>query len=162
MKQLACSLDTSGRILNCDEYFLLLINPYAVPGSPVNVSVSNVSSTNLMVTWKPPDLINQNGIIEGYTIELNQSRFTEIPPVKNITVTAGANNLLVSDLEEDTEYLVRVLAVNSVGDGPYNDGVSGITNEDSKFQCMKLDCNVIEYHRFWLIGTSGHIMAHTI
>ena len=50
--------------------FILIVVP---SGSPVNVTVRAVSSTSLLVSWQPPEQLEQNGIITGFKVQVQQS-----------------------------------------------------------------------------------------
>ena len=50
---------------------LLLLASPEPSGTPNAVYISVLSSTSIEVQWLPPDFIDQNGIITGYTVILN-------------------------------------------------------------------------------------------
>ena len=49
---------------------LLLLASPEPSGAPNTVYISVLSSTSIEVQWLPPDFIDQNGIITGYTVIL--------------------------------------------------------------------------------------------
>ena len=48
---------------------MLLTSPEP-SGTPNVIQISILSSTSIEVQWQPPDFIDQNGIITGYTVIL--------------------------------------------------------------------------------------------
>ena len=40
-------------------------------GPPINVTVEAESSTSLFISWQPPEMLKQNGIITSYRIDVN-------------------------------------------------------------------------------------------
>ena len=96
-----------------------MLTPYpspAVPGAPLNVRTSARSLGVIIVTWDPPT--QQNGILTGYTVRLNQTTTTVLPSV---------TTLRMEDLLAGTIYLVDVAASTAVGIGDYSDPISQIT-----------------------------------
>ena len=65
--------------------------------------------------------IDHNGEITGYTVEVTLSGMVvATESVNDGSVRVGT----VSGLNPTTDYLVLVAAVNSVGTGPFSDGIS--------------------------------------
>ena len=48
-----------------------------VPGPISQPSVASISSTNVVLTWDPPQ--DPNGVIQSYTVEVNPLRFDQDP-----------------------------------------------------------------------------------
>ena len=48
----------------------MLLNSPEPSGTPNVIQISILSSTSIEVQWLPPDFIDQNGIITGYTVIL--------------------------------------------------------------------------------------------
>ncbi len=95
------------------------------------MTVTVLSSTELNVTWEPPDPINQNGELEEYSIVVSQSTFPEIP-MRIYNVTNTVRNFLVGELEEFVFYRACVYATNSEGPGPCSNDIIRPTLQDSK------------------------------
>ncbi|XP_076305612.1 sidekick cell adhesion molecule isoform X1 [Tachypleus tridentatus] len=102
----------------------------AVPtGSPQDVKVSVLSSTEIEVSWKPPLEAKQNGDLLGYkifykTLELfNTPEQMEAFPVSTLHFT-------LVDLKKYTKYSVQILAFNPAGDGPRSPAALVKTKED--------------------------------
>lgn len=90
--------------------------------SPTLVSVLNVSSTSISVTWTPlPRGKCRNGVIRGYKIHYNNTRTGESLIMKiNDNVTTAVN---ITGLSKYTEYSFRILGY-TVKDGPLSNELS--------------------------------------
>ncbi|XP_035385748.1 receptor-type tyrosine-protein phosphatase delta isoform X42 [Electrophorus electricus] len=93
--------------------------PQTQPSAPPQeITCSSPSSTNILVSWKPPPVELQNGIITKYTIQYAATegedtsiqQISEIPPENS--------HYLLENLEKWTEYRVTVIAHTDVGAGP--------------------------------------------
>jgi UDP:flavonoid glycosyltransferase YjiC (YdhE family) len=62
--------------------------PSAPSGPPTNVSVSSPSESTIVVEWRAPELLKQNGPINGYVITLIYSNGT-----KSVYSTLGSMNV---------------------------------------------------------------------
>ena len=83
-----------------------------------------LGSTSLMVTWGPlSSPSDENGIITRYEVEYS-SVFSSLTLVVNEMVAQ------LVELEEYTEYSVRVAAHTSVGAGPFSQPVVTTTEQD--------------------------------
>ena len=109
---------------------MYLIFSLTVPsGSPKDVSVIVLSSSEILVSWSEIDPISQNGIITLYEVvysagsSLNQSVFSN----------GSSFALHITGLEEDVEYNISVRAYTSVGPGPFSNVVMKTTKEDGWF-----------------------------
>jgi len=69
-----CSIDkleasyprTVSRTLNLNSY------PPEPSGAPKAVQIRILSSTSVEVQWQPPDFLDQNGVLTGYTVVLTK------------------------------------------------------------------------------------------
>lgn len=52
----------------------LTVDCVAVPGDPQDVKVTPINSTAIHVEWKPPKSKEQNGVIRGYHIHVQEVR----------------------------------------------------------------------------------------
>ena len=92
-------------------------------GAPEQVTLSDVTSTSIKVTWAPVKSEDRNGIIKGYKVI-----YRALPNGNNVTKfsnismehqdKAGEQTLKLEGLNEFTNYSIRVLAFTAVGDGP--------------------------------------------
>ena len=72
----------------------LSITTYAAPsGAPVNVTVKAQSSSSILISWQPPEVLQQNGIISSYDVEINSTlmsrKYRFLANTTNITVTGN-------------------------------------------------------------------------
>ena len=121
---------------------LLFIAPEDVPQ---NVSILIASSHNLILSWEPPLLEQQNGLIVQYHVIIIE---TQILYLDNGTVMSqmGMNRnrtynvsegrtQLIDMLHPSYNYTVRIAAATVVGIGPFSDPITGMTPENGK-TCM--------------------------
>ncbi|XP_064385915.1 uncharacterized protein LOC135334596 isoform X5 [Halichondria panicea] len=96
-----------------------------VPGeAPQNIAVNSESSTSIRVEWDPPREDFQFGIIRSYIVLY---RVTETGSAMVMNVVN--RSLIIESLMEFTNYSVEVAAV-TVGEGPYSDPVTVVTDQD--------------------------------
>ena len=93
---------------------------------PQNVQLSALSSTSILVTWSPPPVADQNGVITGYLINL-----TEADTGTVLHMTSRTTSLTATSLHPYYMYEVVVAAV-TVAVGPYSQPAQITTPEDSK------------------------------
>ena len=86
-----------------------------------------LSSDSLLVSWNPPLLQDQNGIITHYTVTI-----TNLNNGNTLEHTVFNNSLEVYSLDPHTEYEVYVLAATTAGSGPPTVPLSVHTHEDGK------------------------------
>ncbi|VDK56430.1 unnamed protein product, partial [Cylicostephanus goldi] len=101
-----------------------------VPSAPLELSSSNTTSTSTMLTWLAPKDTNGSPIT-GYAIQrrtLDNPRWRTVGKTNETTLTFEANELFSSE-----DYEFRVIAVNSVGEGPASTHIEITTlNEDEE------------------------------
>ncbi|XP_018347632.1 PREDICTED: tyrosine-protein phosphatase Lar isoform X6 [Trachymyrmex septentrionalis] len=91
-----------------------------VPGDPQDVKVTPINSTTIHVEWKPPKTKEQNGVIRGYHIHVQEVReegkdlLNE--PIRR-DVHEGVLEVNITGLQPDTRYSVQVAALTRKGDG---------------------------------------------
>uniref|UniRef100_H3A9I9 Roundabout guidance receptor 2 n=1 Tax=Latimeria chalumnae TaxID=7897 RepID=H3A9I9_LATCH len=88
--------------------------PSAPPQSVTVLTVGNHNSTSISVSWDPPPLDHQNGIIQEYKIWClgNETRFHI-----NKTVDAAIRSVVIGGLFPGIQYRVEVAASTSAGVG---------------------------------------------
>ena len=99
-----------------------LDEPPAQPNPPSVWSVSG-NKTTLSVRWRPPS--NTGPSITGYALRYRESltvMWSDGP--ENLTRTTAT----LTELAEDTEYEVQVMATNDEGDGPWSSSGRGRTD----------------------------------
>ncbi|XP_012226664.1 tyrosine-protein phosphatase Lar isoform X6 [Linepithema humile] len=93
-----------------------------VPGDPQDVKVSAINSSTIHVEWKPPKAKDQNGVIRGYHIHVQEVReegkdsFTN-EPIRRDVHDDGVLEVNITGLQPDTRYSVQVAALTRKGDG---------------------------------------------
>ena len=95
------------------------------------MTIVNITSTTITLTWSQVSAIDQNGVITGYEVEYTQTTFDSVPTTQNVTVNSTMAEL--TGLEEYVEYTIQVRAFTEEGPGPYSDAMNITTDQDSKF-----------------------------
>ena len=104
------------------------------PGPPFGVMTLSNSSTQVIVSWE--GVLDPNGIILLYEV-LYLS--TSDRQVRSVNITDNTSRTVVlSNLEEFTEYNITVRAYTSVGAGPETSAVTVRTLQESMFFITKL------------------------
>ncbi|KAG1702048.1 Tyrosine-protein phosphatase Lar [Nymphon striatum] len=108
-------------VLFLDCLSMLFLNfPSLFPGEPHNVTSMAINSTTVKVMWQAPDDKEQNGVIYGYQIhvqEVNDNGDLIRRPLRYDTGSGKVRSFNVTGLQPDTIYEVQVSAVNKKGDG---------------------------------------------
>ena len=105
----------------CNKF--LLCSP--VPTSPPqNLGVSALNSTSISLSWMPPPLIDQNGIIREYRITI-----TEVETGSVLGFTSTTTALIVPSLHPYYNYQCKVNAY-TIDHGPYTEDFTVRTLED--------------------------------
>ena len=86
----------------------------APAGPPLNVTILILLSTSLTLSWSPPELNLQNGIITGYFVHYHGLRVDL--QERNFTLRSSLTNL--TRLEEGALYVITICALNKAGVGP--------------------------------------------
>nr|XP_012139448.1 PREDICTED: tyrosine-protein phosphatase Lar isoform X6 [Megachile rotundata] len=92
-----------------------------VPGDPQDVKARPINSTAIHVEWKPPKSKEQNGVIRGYHIHVQEVReegkdlLNE--PIRRDVHDDGVLEMNITGLQPDTRYSVQVAALTRKGDG---------------------------------------------
>lgn len=81
----------------------------------MNVSVSAESSTGLFISWQPPEVLKQNGIITSYNVEIRPVVATSQILTYNLTantswlsVTGGYLFMLYYQVDSNTSSITQV------------------------------------------------------
>ncbi|XP_039216202.1 protein sidekick-1 isoform X2 [Crotalus tigris] len=93
---------------------------------PQNIHLSAVSASQLEITWDPPPVDSQNGIIQGYKVyywEKDGQNDTEKVKVLFFPDTS----IRLKNLTSFSKYLVCISAFNAAGDGPKTSPAEGRT-----------------------------------
>lgn len=109
-------------------FFLHDLSLSLVPNAvPEDVTVENVLSDTILLSWEPPPVEEQNGAIQSYVIEV-----TEIDSGREYNVTSLVTTHAVGSLHPYYTYSFRIAAV-TIGIGPYSLPVNTTTLEAGKY-----------------------------
>ena len=72
----------------------------------------------IFLSWRPPDVTHQNGIIEGYCVE-----FAEVNASTQFEYTTQEPYLFIYDLEPGVNYTCRIAAF-TVEIGPFSEAIT--------------------------------------
>uniref|UniRef100_A0A665XFJ8 Receptor-type tyrosine-protein phosphatase S n=1 Tax=Echeneis naucrates TaxID=173247 RepID=A0A665XFJ8_ECHNA len=87
-------------------------------GPPQEVKCHSPSSTSILVSWRPPPVELQNGIITQYTIQYAATEGEDTTAHQISSIPPESSEYLLENLEKWTEYRVTVIAHTDVGAGP--------------------------------------------
>ena len=133
--------------------------PLEPSSAPQALTVSATSSTSISVSWDPVVAEDRNGIIKGYKVNYNDlPNFQMVTEFLNITKEQQnkRQTMTLDNLNEFTNYSIRVLAFTLVGNGPTSVAQVVQTLEDSKFNasiCAFIFCYNSCCVRFCLVHT---------
>lgn len=106
----------------------LFVLPFTAPsGSVQNLSGIPLHSQALLLTWMPPPVNEQNGIIRSYEVYVTE---TETGILKNYTTSS--TNITIADLHPFYTYSC-VISAMTVSEGPASNPAIVTTPQDSKF-----------------------------
>ncbi|KAG8522153.1 Receptor-type tyrosine-protein phosphatase delta [Galemys pyrenaicus] len=97
---------------------------------PQDISCSSPSSTSILVSWQPPPVEKQNGIITEYSIKYTAVDGEDDKTHKILGIPSDTTKYLLEQLEKWTEYRITVTAHTDVGPGPESLSVLIRTDED--------------------------------
>ena len=106
---------------------------------PQNFEAVPESSTSVTMTWTPPAIENQNGIITGYVINI-----TAMNTQETFQLLVTNNTLYIDTLAPFTTYVCIIAAHTSVGLGPYSTALIVTTHEDGT-DCIRDRRLISEY-----------------
>ncbi|XP_063311189.1 receptor-type tyrosine-protein phosphatase delta isoform X3 [Pelobates fuscus] len=97
---------------------------------PQDIRCNSQSSTSILVSWLPPPVENQNGIITGYTIKYMLLDGEDNKPHEIMGISSDINQYLLEHLEKWTQYQISMIAYTDVGPGPESVPILIRTDED--------------------------------
>ena len=103
-------------------------NSTAPSAAPLNVTVTTVNPSSLEVSWQPPPVQDQNGVITGYMLQYTRVGTSD---TMSVTVTSGTTRT-ISRLVAFVEYSVEVAAMTVNGTGPFSNATVQVSGQDSK------------------------------
>ncbi|MFT7806279.1 receptor-type tyrosine-protein phosphatase delta-like isoform X2 [Arapaima gigas] len=105
--------------------------PQTQPAAPPqHVKCSSPSSTSILVSWLPPPVELQNGIITKYSVQYAAVEGEDASPRHVSDLPPESSQYLLENLEKWTEYRVTVRAHTDVGPGPESVALLVRTDED--------------------------------
>ncbi|XP_051785954.1 receptor-type tyrosine-protein phosphatase delta isoform X5 [Erpetoichthys calabaricus] len=105
--------------------------PQTQPSAPPqDIRCTSPSSTSILVSWLPPPVELQNGVITKYSIQYAAIDGEDTSPRQISDLPPETSHYLLEDLEKWTEYRVTVSAHTDVGPGPESLPLLLRTDED--------------------------------
>ena len=102
---------------------------YAVPtASPDSIQSMIVNSTAVIITWLPPVVDDQNGIITAYIVNVSLEDNDTVP----LQYTTSSLSVMLVEVYPFSTYVVFVAAETSVGRGPFSRSLRISTPEDGR------------------------------
>lgn len=104
----------------------IYVGDAAPSAPPVGVRVTPKNATALTVNWYQPPGDTQNGKLSGYKVIYWKTGLGSKPSTPTVV---PETEMVIYNLENYSNYTVRVLAYNTAGDGPYSQQVFGRTEQ---------------------------------
>jgi len=104
-------------------------HPLSLPAPaapPQDAAVHNITSTSFTLTWEPPPLELQNGVIRSYTITI-----TEVETENTFHLESLTTSIVVGSLHPYYTYVVSIHAITILA-GPQSDMFEVITLPEGK------------------------------
>ncbi|XP_066595289.1 tyrosine-protein phosphatase Lar isoform X3 [Prorops nasuta] len=141
-----------------------------VPGDPQDVKVTPINSTAIHVSWKPPKVKEQNGLIRGYHIHVQEIAAQDLlnEPIRRDVQDNDILEANITGLQPDTKYTVQVAALTRKGDGDRSDPVhvhtpGGVPNRPQvNVKVLSRDPPVLELEWSQPNQTYGKLLGYRI
>ena len=91
---------------------LIVLSPHPAPPPPGGVSAMATTGSSITVTWTPPTLPDNRPPVTGYTVTAVPSNGST--PEQQLPATATST--VLSGLQRGTDYTIKVVARNIIGD----------------------------------------------
>lgn len=85
---------------------------------PQEVKCTSHSSTSILVSWKPPPVELQNGVIVKYSVQYAATEGDDTSSRHIADIPPETSRYLLENLEKWTEYRVTVMAHTEAGESP--------------------------------------------
>ena len=125
----------------CDSIDSNISLPLVPSGPVVNPAINVTSSTSLLLSWEPPELEDQNGVILGYVVNV-----TAVETGLNFELRSTQTTLAVDSLRPFTTYICRIAARTIVGVGPFSIAVTAVTSQDGKSTALLHVASLVLYY----------------
>ena len=133
VNELHCHIHLRVSCLYLITNILLLQFLTAAPSMPPeDLIVEATTSESISLSWSPPDVQSQNGIITGYLINV-----TAIETGETFQVSSATTNLVIQSLRPFTMYICVIAAETSAGTGPFSISLSVQTSESGTLHCLR-------------------------
>ena len=108
--------------------------PLVPSATPTYLIAKAISPNIINTTWEPPTAYHLGGVITAYTLTYRGIERDTPLKVKILSVLNGSIYITpaLTDLQEDTRYVISVRANTSVGAGPWT-SLTVHTPEDGEF-----------------------------
>ena len=136
-------------IIVCAGILLCLFYHTAPTEAPLNVSVLVQSSHSIILSWEPPSLEEQNGLLVQYHVIVMETQIlyldngtviSQLGIIRNRTYNVSEGRTqLVDMLHPSYNYTVRIAATTVVGIGLFSDPITVMTPEDG-------ECSLVIYN----------------
>ena len=108
----------------------MIFNSITVPsGPPQSLTANALSALSIEITWQPPPLPDQNGVITGYVINV-----TSLDTSLSQQFTSNSTTLQIPNLTPFTNYVCIVAARTAIGVGPFSTVVNVQTLEAGMYR----------------------------
>uniref|UniRef100_A0A8C2ZSK3 protein-tyrosine-phosphatase n=1 Tax=Cyclopterus lumpus TaxID=8103 RepID=A0A8C2ZSK3_CYCLU len=102
---------------------------------PQDIKCRSTSSTTLLVSWRPPSVMSQNGVLAGYRVHAqvvgpSEGGSDDGELMEEPTIPATEEQVLLQRLEKWTQYRITVSAFTVIGPGPESEPLICRTDED--------------------------------
>ncbi|EYC10062.1 hypothetical protein Y032_0057g2745 [Ancylostoma ceylanicum] len=108
------------------EFTIVVVD---VPSAPTDLFATNVTTSSTLLSWKAPEDTNGSPVT-GFIIQrktVDSVRWRTVGKTDATTLSFEAAGLFSSE-----EYLFRIMAVNSVGEGPASSHIEVLTASDTE------------------------------
>ena len=93
--------------------------------TPTKIEAHQFNSTSVFLSWRPPLVQYQNGIIQGYYVELNSTDEAVSQ------YTTPDQYLLIDSLQHNASYTCRVATYTIIGKGPLSEPLTIFLNNEN-------------------------------
>ncbi|XP_033869463.1 receptor-type tyrosine-protein phosphatase F-like isoform X10 [Acipenser ruthenus] len=116
-------LSAKNRAGNGEQYVKEITTTEDTPsGFPQNLRVVSLTTSTTELAWEPPLLAERNGKIVQYTVV-----YRDINSLQNHTNVTFETHIVLSNLQPDTTYDIRVRSFTSKGPGPISPSIQSRT-----------------------------------
>ena len=113
---------------NASNPITIQTDEYIPTCPPHNVTLENITSTSVLLTWDELPQHCSNGIIIGFNISLTRMRYGTTEHIHTMLNMSELQNLASYEY-----YCMQVSASTQVGIGPFSEPICVYTNEGSKY-----------------------------